>query len=564
MGTERGILITNQATGTILAGNFIGTDDTQTATNLGNLGVGIDVSAGSDGNQIGPGNIVAFNGGPTRPGVRVTNAVGDRTYGDFIDDNGGQGIVLSNGNDWVSASPQLGSKGISAGTTDGERQDLRCPGGQLLRRVLQERLVPTLPARARARRTSTSPRSWSRAAARASARTLGGLALDDVVTATLNEHHDRRHVRVLELRDGAGAAVPSSRPGALHRDCERRPPGRRQARRLPRLPRAARPGHLRRPAPRQRGQREPHSNMVGDDRHLARTTPLQRGGCGERRVPRDRPLTPTGTQTADTGNNPVVAAISSPRAAARILQYGLIPLRGLALNAQGVVGSGAHEWSLSGPRITRSGTGPIVDLQPPTGGWPAGSYTATLEKSGSTDPAERDSVIFNIVADADNDGIPASVESLSCFGTGGDNDPTNAYGDQDADGIPNVDDPQPCTPASSYTAIVDVNPDPLPTGSSGSPITAYVRVPGRNVSQVLGSSVRITGIAGIDVSSNNDLKKYELDGLERRRDGEVRPAEDSPVPGDQRHPQPRDLDNHRGDILRLAAVELLGVGQRLG
>ena len=67
-------------------------------------------------------------------------------------------------------------------------------------------------------------------------------------------------------------------------------------------------------------------------------------------------------------------------------------------------------------------------------------------------------------------------------------------------------DPQPCNPASSYTAIVDVNPDPLPTGSSGSPITAYVRVPGRNVSQVLGSSVRITGIAGIDVSSNNDLK----------------------------------------------------------
>src|SRR5439155_12074593 len=53
-----GILLTNEASSTVLAGNFVGTDDTKTATNLGNFGVGIDVTAGSDGNQIGPGNIV--------------------------------------------------------------------------------------------------------------------------------------------------------------------------------------------------------------------------------------------------------------------------------------------------------------------------------------------------------------------------------------------------------------------------------------------------------------------------------------------------------------------------
>ena len=281
-GDGAGILITNQATGTILAGNFIGTDDTQTATNLGNLGVGIDVSAGSDGNQIGPGNIVAFNGGPTRPGVRVTNAVGDRIVANSIHDNGGQGIVLSNGNDGL-ASPQLGSASISAGTTTVSGKISGVPGGQLLRRVLQERLVRLF----RLGRGRDVPRLRH-------GHGLGqqrGLQQDTRRPRPrrrrhrdAHEHHDRRHVRVLELRDGAGAAVPSSRPGALHRDCERRPPGRRQARRLPRLPRAARPGHLRRPAPRQRGQREPHSNMVGDDRHLARTTPLQRGGCGERRV----------------------------------------------------------------------------------------------------------------------------------------------------------------------------------------------------------------------------------------------------------------------------------------
>src|SRR5205807_8990767 len=141
---------------------------------------------------------------------------------------------------------------------------------------------------------------------------------------------------------------------------------------------------------------------------------------------------------------PVVAAISSPRGGATILQYGLIPLRGSIFNAQGVLGSSAHQWTLSGPGVSRSGSGPIVDLSPPTGGWPSGSYTATLT-TASGGASGTDTVHFTVVTDADNDGIPASVESQSCFGTGGDSDPTNAYADQDGDGIPNVDDSAPCT-----------------------------------------------------------------------------------------------------------------------
>ena len=86
-------------------------------------------------------------------------------------------------------------------------------------------------------------------------------------------------------------------------------------------------------------------------------------------------------------------------------------------------------------------------------------------------------VTFSVVTDADNDGVPKTVED-SCLG-GGDDDPTNADDDRDNDGLPNVNDPQPCVAASSYTAIVEINPDPLPAGSSGSPVTAYVRVPGQ-------------------------------------------------------------------------------------
>jgi CSLREA domain-containing protein len=502
-GDGAGILITNQATGTILAGNFIGTDDTQTATNLGNLGVGIDVSAGSDGNQIGPGNIVAFNGGPTRPGARVTNAVGDRIVANSIHDNGGLGIVLSNGNDGL-ASPQLGSASISAGTTTVSGKISGVPAGNYFVEFFKNGSCDFSGSGEGETYLDFATVTVSGSSAGFS-KTLGGLALDDVVTATLtgtttNDTSEFSNcVTVQEQQSLPPDQEPFTATASDDHPADARLDGFLDC-----------PGQ---PVQVIFVGRRPDS--VDNANHTATwsgtiDTSLAPPHCNVEVAVNDGftrpPVTPTGTQTADAGNNPVVAAISSPRAGARILQYGLVPLRGLVLNAQGVVGSGAHEWSLSGPGITRSGTGPIVDLQPPTGGWPVGSYTATLEKSGSTGPAERDSVTFNIVADADNDGIPASVESSSCFGTGGDNDPTNAYGDQDADGIPNVDDPQPCTPASSYTAIVDVNPDPLPTGSSGSPITANVRVPGRNVSQVLGSSVRITGIAGIAVSSNNDLK----------------------------------------------------------
>jgi CSLREA domain-containing protein len=215
-------------------------------------------------------------------------------------------------------------------------------------------------------------------------------------------------------------------------------------------------------------------------------------------------FTTLGSAPVDPGPDKPRVAITNPVSGAQFLTYSLIPLRGSARDSTGELPDGGLTWSLTGPSgLTRSGTGHQVDLNPPTnGGWPSGTYTLTLTGANSTQSTTT-TTTFTVATDADNDGIPASVESQSCFTTG-DNDPLNAYSDYDGDGIPNASDPQPCTPATSYTATADFNPDPLPYSSTGNTVTVNITIPGRNVAQVIGSSVRITNIAGADVSSSND------------------------------------------------------------
>ena len=201
------------------------------------------------------------------------------------------------------------------------------------------------------------------------------------------------------------------------------------------------------------------------------------------------------------GPNTLVPSITSPRQGQQLLQYSLIPLRGDARDGNGPLADSALSWSVTGPGISRAAAGRIVDLSPPqSGGWPAGSYTATLSATSGSQ-TKTASVTFTIVTDADNDGIPATVESQACFRSG-DDDPLNAFVDYDGDGLVNANDPQPCTPAATSTAIVDFNPDPLPMPSSGTTVTVDVRVPGRSLAQILASSVRLTRIADADVSND--------------------------------------------------------------
>ena len=111
-------------------------------------------------------------------------------------------------------------------------------------------------------------------------------------------------------------------------------------------------------------------------------TSLAQAGCEFKVAVTDQfnrpPITSTGTETVNDGPNKVVAAISSPRPSATILQYGVIPLRGSIRNAEGELAPNLHQWTLTGPGVSRTGTGTFRDEQPPSGGWPSGSYTATL------------------------------------------------------------------------------------------------------------------------------------------------------------------------------------------
>ncbi len=93
-------------------------------------------------------------------------------------------------------------------------------------------------------------------------------------------------------------------------------------------------------------------------------------------------FTSLGTEPTTSGPNALVAAISSPREDAAFLQYGLIPLRGSIRNAEAELSGASSSGRWKGPGFTRSGTGTIVDLQPPNGGWPAGAYMATLSTPG--------------------------------------------------------------------------------------------------------------------------------------------------------------------------------------
>lgn len=88
-----GILVTTGSTGTLIRGNYIGTD--AAGANLGNGFNGIALDAGSSGSTVGgsgagDGNVIAFN---AQNGVRVQSS-GNTIRGNSIDGNGRLGIDL--------------------------------------------------------------------------------------------------------------------------------------------------------------------------------------------------------------------------------------------------------------------------------------------------------------------------------------------------------------------------------------------------------------------------------------------------------------------------------------
>jgi Tol biopolymer transport system component len=95
-------------------------------------------------------------------------------------------------------------------------------------------------------------------------------------------------------------------------------------------------------------------------------------------------------------------AIITPFAEEPLLQYSVLPLRGAAKDPEGSDRI-ALRWSLDGTSV---GTGPVLDLSPPSGGWGTGTHTLVLQ---GTDPAGQPVTVtrsVTILPDANHDGVP--------------------------------------------------------------------------------------------------------------------------------------------------------------
>jgi titin len=118
-------LIDPLTTGNVIAGNLVGTDATG-AVGLGNAEDGIDIWQGAYANTVGPGNVIAGNGGDGI--VLGVDVSGTAIFGNFIGTdatgmaalgNVGSGIVL----DWAPNN-------TIGGSTSGERNIISGNGGQ--------------------------------------------------------------------------------------------------------------------------------------------------------------------------------------------------------------------------------------------------------------------------------------------------------------------------------------------------------------------------------------------------------------------------------------------------
>jgi len=143
-----------------------------------------------------------------------------------------------------------------------------------------------------------------------------------------------------------------------------------------------------------------------------------------------------------------------------------------------------------------------------------GDYVVTLvitDSDGESDSAES---LIHVLADSDNDGFSDDEESTTCFGTDAATNGSTPSGDADSDGIPNGSDPDPCVRApAEATATADFDPDDFSLSSKGTWVTIYIRTPGRDIRQIVTSSVRIVEIAGSTVNFTNDGISYKGDRM---------------------------------------------------
>jgi hypothetical protein len=150
---------------------------------------------------------------------------------------------------------------------------------------------------------------------------------------------------------------------------------------------------------------------------------------------------------------------------------------------------------------TQTGTLNLKLVPPSSTGWTPGNYPVTLQATDSEGLVGTITKSIKIRCDADHDGWNCDGPSPDL----NDNNRYDAYADCDKDGKPNADDPQPCTPDTSYGATADFQPDPLVLPYTGN-VTMTVQILNKNPADVLASSVRLTNIDGVNVGTDNGFK----------------------------------------------------------
>ena len=214
---------------------------------------------------------------------------------------------------------------------------------------------------------------------------------------------------------------------------------------------------------------------------------------------------PGGGQPVASDPKPPVASTYGPPLGSTYLTSDVIPFHGLGEDADdGTLPGTSLAWFIRGAGTpccgTAAGTGSQVDFQ--ASNLAPGDYIVTLiatDDDGQTDTAES---LIHVLADSDHDGFSDAQETTGCLAGGAMNGSTPSD-DRDGDGLPNASDPDPCVAATVYTGTADFDPDDFSLSSSGTPVTIYIRTPGRDIRQIVASSVKIVNIGGAAVSIAN-------------------------------------------------------------
>lgn len=191
-----------------------------------------------------------------------------------------------------------------------------------------------------------------------------------------------------------------------------------------------------------------------------------------------------------------VAAISSPVDQTTIGEHSALSLTGSGYDYKSgapIPPSGLR-WTIDG---SAAGTGPQIAFKT---GLAVGSHSIALEVTDSNGTPAIKTVTITSVADADGDLLTADQEAAldACKPTGapaGESDPTNGSKDWDGDGIPNRDDPAPCTPSPIQgLGLFARNPFKL-SGTDNFSVSGIL-VPGVDLGLATPSSVQLAEIAG--------------------------------------------------------------------